>query len=66
MKSNAINNEIFDLIKKYFNGDTSKTFAWFYTVNPALGNVSPLWMMKIDRSKKLLKFIKNSLEGNYP
>ena len=61
-----MNQEIFDLMKAYFHGDTFKTFAWMKANNPALGGVSPLWMMKVGRSKKLLKFVKTALEGINP
>jgi hypothetical protein len=53
----------FERMKIYFNGDTAKTWAWFKTPLPALDNLSPLEMIKIGRTVKLLKFIDNKLKG---
>lgn len=58
--------ECFDKIKAFFNGDMDKTYAWFETKNPALGFISPLDMIKSGRQMKLLKFIDNQVQGNWP
>ena len=56
----------FDKVKKYFGGDTEKTWAWFKARNPSLGGVSPLDMIKVGREKKLMLVIDNWLAGIYP
>lgn len=58
--------EVFHLILQYFQGDHSKTWAWFRTPNPGLGNIKPWDMVKEGRVEKLALFIKNQIEGNYP
>lgn len=54
----------FDKIRKYFNGDTEKTWLWFRTPNPMLGQESPLNMIKVGREKKVMNFIDNALDEN--
>ncbi len=54
----------FDKIKKYFNGDTAKTWLWFKTTNPGLGGCSPLDMIKVGRVERLKQFIDNALDEN--
>ena len=56
----------YDKVLQYFNGDTTKTWTWFKTPNPALGMVSPLDMMRVGRTKKLLSFIDSRLKGYWP
>lgn len=53
------------LIKDFFKNDEAKTIAWFNCPNPGLGGITPLHMIKVGRSAKLIKFIESSLEGNY-
>jgi hypothetical protein len=62
--SAQLNQEIFERVRDYFGGNGKKAFLWLQTVNPALGGVSPLWMMSVGRSNKLLKFVKGQLEGS--
>lgn len=54
------------LVEAYFKGDGQKANLWFKTKNPALGDVSPYWMIYVGRIDKLLKFIESQLEGNRP
>ena len=56
----------FEKMKLYFNGDAAKTWKWFKTTNPALGGVSPLFMIKSGKVEKLKKFIDNATKGIYP
>jgi len=58
--------EIEALLTKFFNGDNAKVWLWLTLPNPLLGNVRPLTMVLLGRSEKLLKHIKNCLEGNFP
>lgn len=55
-----------NLIETFFNGDGNKTNLWFKVRNPALGNVSPMFMIYCGRIDKLLDFIEGSLAGNHP
>lgn len=51
-------------IKKYFDDDPDKTWTWFQTINPSLGGLSPLNMIKRGRIKKLEQFIDNAIDEN--
>lgn len=54
----------FEKIKKYFKGDIKKTWVWFKLPNPALGNVSPIQMLRSGRTDKLIKFIDYAVKGD--
>lgn len=56
----------FDRVKEYFGGDNERTWLWFKTRNPGLGGVSPLDIIKVGREKKLMQFIDDRFNGNYP
>lgn len=56
----------FEKIKNHFNGDTKKAWLWFKTINPALGGITPLEMIKQGRVEKLKKFIDSRLEDHLP
>lgn len=56
----------FDKIKHYFNGDATKAWDWFNAINPSLGGITPLSMIKLGREKKLKAFIDSRMEGYYP
>jgi hypothetical protein len=61
-----IEQEYFDKIVRFFHGDRDKAWLWFKTSNPALGQVSPLEMVRTGRSKKLKEFIDSRLKGYWP
>ena len=52
-----------NLVAGFFK-DADKTILWFYTPNPLLGEQTPRDMIRIGRSKKLIKFIRNALSEN--
>lgn len=52
-----------NLVADFFK-DVDKTILWFYTPNPLLGEQTPRDMIRIGRSKKLIKFIRNALSEN--
>lgn len=54
------------LVLDFFKGDVDKATLWFKIENPMLGNVSPSDMIKCGRIKKLLRFIKTSVDGEGP
>lgn len=54
-----------NLVADFFK-DADKTILWFYTPNPLLGEQTPRDMIRIGRSKKLIKFIRNALSENKP
>jgi len=56
--------ESFDLINGFFHGNENKTLLWFNTINPCLGHVKPIEMIRNGRLDKLLQFIKCSLMEN--
>lgn len=47
----------FEKVKAYFDGDTTKTWAWFKAPNSQLKHRSPLWMLSVGKGAKLQKFI---------
>lgn len=55
------------LVGSFFNNENgNKTYLWFMTPNPLLGNIEPICFVKNGRSAKLLKFVENLLYGNLP
>lgn len=54
-----------NLVAGFFKNQ-DKTMLWFDTPNPHLGEQTPKDMIRIGRSKKLIKFIRNALSENKP
>ena len=54
-----------NLVAGFFKNQ-DKTILWFNTPNPLLGEQTPKDMIRIGRSKKLVKFIRNALLENKP
>jgi len=52
------------LVAKFFQNDEERTALWFRTINPLLGNVTPIIMISSGLSEKLLKFIQAAIEDN--
>lgn len=48
---------IVNRVAAIFDGDLIKTGLWFRTPNPLLGEVSPRDMLRMDRYKRLSKFV---------
>ena len=46
-----------------FEGDLQKTALWFRTSNPMLGDVSPKDMLRMNRFKRLAKFVAEAEQG---
>ena len=46
------------IVGSFFRGNSEKTFRWFHTKNPLIGNVRPIEMIEHGRSDRLLKFVK--------
>jgi hypothetical protein len=57
----VIPQEYFDKVKKRFNGDDKKTWAWFQEINPALGMLSPMNLIKLNRGNKVIDFINKEM-----
>jgi len=55
---------LYNIVAGFFEGDSEKTYLWFTTLNPLLGNVAPRDMIRFGRYKKLLKFVMNALTEN--
>ena len=49
------------LLTTFFKNDESKVAMWLDSKNPLLGLQRPIEMIKIGRSKKLLKFMEVQL-----
>ena len=52
-----------NLVAGFFNSQ-DKTMLWLSTPNPFLGEQTPKDMIRIGRSKKLIKFIRNAISEN--
>jgi uncharacterized protein (DUF2384 family) len=55
---------LLNIVAGFFKGDAQKTYTWFVTLNPMLGNVAPRDMIRFGRYKKLLKFVMNAIAEN--
>lgn len=66
MDSKTCEEEARALVSEFFKDEPHKAEIWWTIPNPMLGNVAPEIMLKIGRGDKLLKQIKNQLEGNVP
>jgi len=64
--SKEIKEKILALVTDFFKGDLKKLNLWLSTPNYGLGGISPNVMMAVGRSKKLLKWVEQSLEENGP
>jgi hypothetical protein len=53
---------IISLVAEYFDSDAEKTAVWFRTKNPALGDTSPLEMLRMNRHNNLRNFILSARE----
>lgn len=52
------------LVLGFFDGDWQKTYFWFTTNNPLLGQTPPTCFAEWKGYPRLLKFIKNRLNEN--
>ncbi len=55
----------FDKVCEFYGGDVDKTWKFFKSANPNLGNKSPLEMIRLGRTKKLFKYIDTAINENY-
>ena len=53
---------IVELLRSHFG--IVKTIMWMNSKIPLLGNIKPIDMVKLGRTKKLLKFVKETIEEN--
>jgi hypothetical protein len=58
----AFHTEYYDYVVELIGKE--KADIWFYTENPHLGNVSPVFLIMKGKSKKLISFIKNAISEN--
>ena len=52
---------VLNLVAGHFKGDPNKTYLWFITLNPLVGNVAPRDMIRFGRLRKLHMFVVNAL-----
>lgn len=55
---------VLKLIQEGMGWDRAKSLNWMYVTNPLLGGLRPIDFIIQGREKKLIKFIKQSLEEN--
>jgi len=58
--------EIVVLLLEFFDDDLEKMKKWINASNPLLGGTTPHIMVQNGEERRLLRFIKNQLEGNTP
>lgn len=58
--------EIQAIVNRHFGNEVDKINAWWKTPNPLLGELSPAEMVHAGRAEKLLKVIREWVEGNRP
>jgi hypothetical protein len=51
----------FDKVKNHYHGDDKKTWAWFETIHPKLGMLSPMAMIKLGRTHKVIQLIEKEI-----
>lgn len=56
----------FKLVQEHFKDEPEKSFYWFTTKNPMLGQVEPITFIEKGNHTKLLKLIESLLDGNHP
>jgi hypothetical protein len=57
---------LFKKVKDGMGWEDDKTTLWFTTINPHLGNVSPMKLINCGRAHKLESFIDGCLDENKP
>lgn len=57
--------EIIFRVNKVFK-DPEKTRLWLTEKNLGLGGISPLYLINVGRSHKVIEFIRNSRQGGQP
>ncbi len=59
---------VVEQLNKFFEHDPEKALYWLMTPNRGLGDIVPAWLMLAHPKgpEKLVSFIRNSVEENYP
>ena len=57
--------ESYEIVKDILDS-TDKAALWFYVNNPHLGNVAPINFFLMGRGHKVLKFVQNAKDENFP
>jgi uncharacterized protein (DUF2384 family) len=58
--------EVYKLVRLFFDGNEKKARAWMEAPNPLLGGIPPVYMVKMGRGAKLLRWVKQSIRDNEP
>lgn len=56
--------EIEKIVKDFFKDEKHKVALWFRLKNPLLGNISPNDMIRMGREEKLLRCVRDMIDGN--
>lgn len=59
-------NIIVDLVMTHMGWDMDHTLTWMNMENPLLGGVSPMQMVLMGRSSKLLSFVQACIDESKP
>jgi hypothetical protein len=57
---------VMEMVAAFFNGNTVKTSLWFKLPNPLLGGIRPRDMIRVGRTDKLTRIVKDALDGIWP
>lgn len=55
---------ICELVANQFDGDLDKTYWWFTTDNPMLGDISPRQMIKFGNYERLRRIVQDFIAGD--
>jgi len=55
-----------ELVAGFFDGNADKTVIWFKSPNPLLGDLPPMYLIRIGRAGKLIRIIRDALGGIRP
>lgn len=55
--------EVFTLVYNAFDQNALRAHYWISTINPLLGDVTPIYLIHCGRGKKLLSVVKSLVEN---
>lgn len=53
-------------LAEFFKDEPEKITYWLLTKNPFFGGITPAWLIQNDRSYKVVQFIENTKNGDFP
>ena len=56
--------DIVDMVAAFFCDDVTKTTSWFHAVNPMLGDIRPVDMIRLARQDRLQNFVESAMSAS--